>query len=157
MRAILWLPNDIPRLEDRRVATPKELVPTLDALARRADFVSMHTPLNNETRKLVGEAFFQAMKPDEAALIKALESGKIAGAGIDVFEVEPTPANNPLLKMDNVIVTPHSAGSSDRLRLAAQVQVGQETARLLKGTWPMSVVNPEVRATLPVRPAAVNV
>jgi D-3-phosphoglycerate dehydrogenase len=147
-----------------------ELVPTLEALARRADFVSMHTPLNNDTRKLVGEAFFQAMKPtayfintcrgptvDEAALIKALESGKITGAGIDVFEVEPTPANNPLLHMDNVIVTPHSAGSSDRSRLAAQVQIGQETARLLKGTWPMSVVNPEVRATLPARPAALNV
>jgi D-3-phosphoglycerate dehydrogenase / 2-oxoglutarate reductase len=147
-----------------------ELVPTLEALARRADFVSMHTPLNNDTRKLVGEAFFQAMKPtayfintcrgptvDEAALIKALESGKIAGAGIDVFEVEPTPANNPLLHMDNVIVTPHSAGSSDRSRLAAQVQIGQETARLLKGTWPMSVVNLEVRATLPARSAALNV
>jgi phosphoglycerate dehydrogenase-like enzyme len=58
--------------------------------------------------------------------------------------------------MDNVIVTPHSAGSSDRSRLAAQVQIGQETARLLKGTWPMSVVNPEVRATLPTRPAALN-
>jgi D-3-phosphoglycerate dehydrogenase len=146
-----------------------ELVPTLDELARRSDFVSIHTPLNDETRQLIGAAFFKAMKPtayfintcrgptvDETALIKALQDGEIAGAGLDVFEVEPTPADNPLLKMDNVIVTPHSAGTSSRSRIAAQVQIGQETARLLKGTWPMSVVNPDVRAKLSVCPAALN-
>jgi D-3-phosphoglycerate dehydrogenase len=146
-----------------------ELVPTLEELARGSDFVSMHTPLNNETRKLIGASFFRAMKPtayfintcrgptvDEAALIKALQDGEIAGAGIDVFEVEPTPADNPLLRLDNVIVTPHSAGSSSRSRVAAQVQIGQETARLLKGTRPMSVVNLDVLAKLPPRPAAVN-
>ena len=146
-----------------------ELVPSLEELARRSDFVSMHTPLNDETRKLVSTAFFKAMKPtayfintcrgptvDEAALIRALEDGEIAGAGIDVFEVEPTPGDNPLLRFDNVTVTPHSAGTSDNSRVAAQVQVGQETARLLKGQWPMSVVNGDVRAGLPVRPAALN-
>ena len=122
-----------------------ELVPSLEELARRSDFVSMHTPLNDETRKLVSTAFFKAMKPtayfintcrgptvDEAALIKALEDGEIAGAGIDVFEVEPTPGDNPLLRFDNVTVTPHSAGTSDNSRVAVQMQVGQETARLLK-------------------------
>jgi D-3-phosphoglycerate dehydrogenase / 2-oxoglutarate reductase len=146
-----------------------ELVPTLDALAHRADFVSMHTPLNHETRKLIGASFFAAMKPtayfintcrgptvDEAALIKALQDGQIAGAGIDVFDTEPTPADNPLLKLDNVIVTPHSAGTSSRSRVAAQAQIGQETARLLKGTRPMSVVNPDVLGKLPPRPAALN-
>lgn len=146
-----------------------ELVPSLEELARRSDFVSMHTPLNDETRKLVSTAFFKAMKPtayfintcrgptvDEAALIKALEDGEIAGAGIDVFEVEPTPSDNPLLRFDNVTVTPHSAGASDNSRVAVQVQVGQETARLLKGQWPMSVVNGDVRAQLPMRPAALN-
>jgi D-3-phosphoglycerate dehydrogenase len=145
------------------------LVPTLEELARRSDFVSMHTPLNDETRKLIGAPFFKAMQPtayfintcrgptvDEAALIVALENGEIAGAGLDVFEVEPTPADNPLLKMDNVIVTPHSAGTSSRSRIASQVQIGQETARLLKGTWPMSVVNRDVLAKLPARPAALN-
>ncbi len=142
---------------------------SMEELARRSDFVSMHTPLNDETRKLVGEAFFKAMKPtayvintcrgptvDEAALIKALEAGELAGAGLDVFEVEPTPADNPLLKMDNVMVTPHSAGTSSRSRLASQVQIGQETARLIQGTWPMSIVNPSVLAKLPMRPAALN-
>lgn len=141
-----------------------ELVRSLEDLARRSDFVSVHTPLNDETRKLIGESFFNAMKPtayfintcrgpvvDEQALIRALQRGRIAGAGLDVFEQEPTPPDNPLLKMDNVIVTPHSAGTSNVSRIASQVRVGQETARILRGSWPMSLVNPEVRAKLPMR------
>ena len=91
---------------------------------------------------------------DEEALIAALQNGEIAGAGLDVFEVEPTPSDNPLFKMENVMVTPHSAGSSSRSRVASQVQVGQEAARLLNGTWPMSLVNPEVRAKIDMRTLA---
>ena len=145
-------------------------IATLEELAAESDFVSMHTPLNDETRQLVGESFFKAMKQtayfvntcrgqtvDEAALIRALQSGEIAGAGLDVFEQEPTPADNPLLKMDNVIVTPHSAGSSNLSRVRSPNRVGSETARVLKGSWPMSVVNPEVRAKMPMKPAAENV
>ena len=145
------------------------LVPSLEDLASESDFVSLHTPLNSETRKPIGESFFRAMKPtaylistcrgpvvDEAALIRALDSGELAGAGLDVFEEEPTPADNPLLKMDNVMVTPHSAGTSDRSNIAVQVQVGEETARLLRGTTPMSIVNPEVRHRNTDRPAGVN-
>jgi phosphoglycerate dehydrogenase-like enzyme len=93
---------------------------------------------------------------DEAALIAALKNGEITAAGLDVFEVEPTPGDNQLLQMDNVIVTPHSAGSSTRSRLASQQQIGQETARLVKGMWPMSVVNRDVLAKLGARPAALN-
>ena len=146
-----------------------ELVGSLEELARRSDFLSVHVPLNDETRKLVGKSVFDAMKPtaffintcrgttvDEQALINALRDGKIAGAGIDVFEQEPTPADNPLLKMDNVIVTPHSAGASRVSRVASQVRIGQETARILQGAWPMSLVNPEVRADIPVRQLATN-
>ena len=146
-----------------------ELVGSLEELARRSDFASVHVPLNDETRKLVGESFFSAMKPtaffintcrgptvDEQALINALRNGTIAGAGIDVFEQEPTPADNSLLKMDNVIVTPHSAGASRVSRVASQVRIGQETARILQGAWPMSLVNPEVRAGIPVRQSATN-
>jgi phosphoglycerate dehydrogenase-like enzyme len=143
------------------------MVDSLQELAERSDYVAMLIPLNDETRKLVGAPFFKAMKPDayfinccrgpvvdEAALIAALEAGEILGAGIDVFEVEPTPADNPLLKMDNVIVSPHSAGLSNNSVPDGLAQVGEETARLLSGTWPMSVVNPAVRAKLPTRPAA---
>ena len=146
-----------------------ELVSSLEELAQRSDYISDHVPLNDETRGLLGESFFKAMKPtayfintcrgptvDERALIKALLDGEIAGAGIDVFEQEPTPADNPLLKMDNVIVTPHSAGQSGNSRVAAPTQLGQETARILSGRWPMSLVNPEVRAELTVRQAALN-
>lgn len=94
---------------------------------------------------------------DEAALIAALQDGEIAGAGLDVFEEEPTYPENPLLKMDNVVVTPHSAGSSNISRIRSGAQVGQETSRLLRGTFPMSVVNPEVRHAIEARPAAQNV
>ncbi len=147
-----------------------ELVSTLDELASRSDFVSVHVPLNDHTRGLLNAEFFNAMKPtaylvntcrgptvDESALIEALRSGQIAGAGLDVFEQEPTPADNPLLKMDNVVVTPHSAGTSDASRTVAEIQVGQEAARILRGTWPMSIVNPGVKAKIGDRPAAVNV
>ena len=145
-------------------------VASLEELAADSDFVSVHVPLNDETRKLIGADFFKAMKPtayfvntcrgptvDEAAMIEALRNGEIMGAGLDVFEEEPTPADNPLLKMDNVIVTPHSAGSSNNSRTASPIRVGQETARVLKGSFPMSLVNPEVRSALPIREAALNV
>ena len=146
-----------------------KLVGSLEELASRSDFVSMHTPLNDETRHLAGEAFFKAMKPsaffintsrggtvDERALIDALRNGEIAGAGLDVFEEEPAGADNPLFAMDNVIVTPHTAGlSSESLGNAAR-QMGQETARILRGSLPMSLVNPEVLARIPDRPPATN-
>jgi D-3-phosphoglycerate dehydrogenase len=146
-----------------------ELVGSLNELASRSDFVSMHTPLNDETRHLVGEAFFKAMKPsaflintsrggtlDEGALVNALQDGEIAGAGLDVLEEEPASAGNPLFAMDNVIVTPHTAGLSTNSVVETERRLGQETARILRGTFPMSLVNPEVRARIPVRPAAVN-
>ena len=146
------------------------LVGSLEELARDSDFISVHTPLNNQTRGMLGADFFKAMKPtayfvntcrgpvvDESALIAALQNGEIAGAGLDVFEQEPTYPENPLLKMDNVIATPHSAGTSNISRIRSGVQVGQETSRLLNGTFPMSVVNPEVRHAIAGRPAATNV
>ena len=144
-----------------------QLVGSLEELASNSDFVSMHTPLNNQTTKLVGTSFFKSMKSsayfintcrggtvDEEALIEALNNKELAGAGLDVFEIEPTAPDNPLFAMDNVMVTPHSAGSSDRSRVASQIQVGQEAARLLVGTWPMSLVNPEVRSKIEARPVA---
>jgi D-3-phosphoglycerate dehydrogenase len=146
-----------------------EMVAGLNELASRSDFVSMHTPLNDETRHLVGAAFFKAMKPaaylintsrggtaDEQALIEALKAGEIAGAGIDVFEEEPASAGNPLFEMDNVIVTPHTAGLSTGAGERSQTILGQETARILQGTLPMSLVNPEVWANIPARLPATN-
>ncbi len=146
-----------------------ELVGSLEELAARSDFAAVLVPLNEGTRKLIGASFFAAMKPtayfintcrgpvvDEAALIEALRKGEIAGAGIDVFEREPTPADNPLLKMDNVIVTPHTAGTSAVSFTDAKAQIGQEVARILEGAWPMSLVNPQVRERIPERLSATN-
>ena len=136
-----------------------ELVDTLEEVARRSDFVSIHTPLNDGTRRMFGRSFFKAMKPtayfintargktvDEQALVPALQNGEIAGAGLDVFEQEPIPGDSPLLKMDNVIVTPHSAGFSDASGRRVDASLGQEVARILRGESPRSVVNPQVLA-----------
>ncbi|MBM3944493.1 MAG: C-terminal binding protein [SAR202 cluster bacterium] len=148
-------------VQEYRVKT----VSSLEELGRVSDYVSMHVPLNKGTRKLASESLFKSMKPtayfintcrgpthDEAALIKALQAKKIAGAALDVFEVEPTPADNPLLKMDNVILSPHSAGTSEHSAVAGRVRLGEEAARILKGTLPMSVANPDVLAKIPARP-----
>ena len=81
---------------------------------------------------------------DESALVKALQEGWIAGAGLDVLEQEPPDANNPLLKMDNVILTPHVASASARFDPVRKRRVGQEIALVLNGRWPRSCVNPSV-------------
>ncbi len=128
-------------------------------LFKESDYISVHTILNDETFHLVGEQEFKQMKTtayiintargpivDEAALIKALQEGWIAGAGLDVFEKEPVDPGNPLLEMSNVIVTPHTAFYSD---LARDKQKGiialQEAVRLSKGYWPKNVVNRGVK------------
>ncbi len=130
----------------------------LPELLNESDFVSIHTPLNKETWHLIGEKEFKQMKPsaylintargsvvNEAALIKALQEKWIAGAGLDVFEKEPVDSDNPLLKMDNVIITPHSASYSDDSFKRLRTMVGQEAARVLSGRWPKNVVNKTVK------------
>lgn len=98
----------------------------LDALLRESDVVSLHVPLNGQTRHLFGDEAFARMKPDallvntargavvdEAALIRALRDGAIGGACLDVFEAEPLPEDSPLRELPNVILTPHTAGFPD--------------------------------------------
>jgi phosphoglycerate dehydrogenase-like enzyme len=95
---------------------------SFDDLMRESDFVMLLVPHTRETDKMIGEKAFALMKPsayfinvarggvvDEKALYHALKDRRIAGAGLDVFEQEPTPKDNPLLNLDNVILTPHSA------------------------------------------------
>jgi D-3-phosphoglycerate dehydrogenase len=97
----------------------------LETLFRKADFVSVNAPLTPETRHVVNRAHLALMKPsaflintargglvDEAALWEAIAAGRIAGAGLDVFEAEPLPAASPLRQLDNVLLTPHCAGGS---------------------------------------------
>jgi D-3-phosphoglycerate dehydrogenase len=130
----------------------------LPELLKEADYVSLHTPLYQETRKLIGESELRQMKPtayfintsrggvvDEAALIKALQEKWIAGAGLDVFVVEPIEPDNPLLKMDNVVLTPHCAANSSTSLKRLRLSVAQEAARVLTGKWPRHWVNKGVK------------
>lgn len=126
-------------------------------LLERSDYLSIHSPHNDETHHAFSAAAFDAMKPtaavvntargpiiDEPALIAALESGAIAGAGLDVLEQEPPDPDNPLFTMENVVVTPHVASATTRMRPETRRRVGREVALVLRGRWPMSCVNPTV-------------
>jgi D-3-phosphoglycerate dehydrogenase len=130
---------------------------SLDQVLSESDFVSMHAPDTAETRKMLTTRHFARMKKtaifintgrgptvDEAALIAALQSGQIAGAGLDVFEVEPLPKDSPLAAMPHVILSPHNASASARFDEARKRRAGQEMALVLSGRWPMSCVNPTV-------------
>ena len=130
---------------------------SLTEVLQRSDFVSMHAPSTPDAHHLLREEHFRLMKPtalfintgrgptvDESALVKALQEGWIAGAGLDVLEEEPPAPANPLLKMDNVILTAHVASASARFDPARRRRVGQEIALVLSGRWPMSCVNPSV-------------
>jgi D-3-phosphoglycerate dehydrogenase len=132
---------------------------SLDELASRSDYVSVHTLLNAETRHLIGEAFFRRMKPtamlintsrgpvvDEGALARALEDKRLAGAALDVWEQEPVAKDHPLLRMDNVIATPHAAYFSSAAVAQVPRRCGEEVARVLTRARPLNVVNPEVYA-----------
>ncbi|WZO97157.1 phosphoglycerate dehydrogenase [Isosphaeraceae bacterium EP7] len=125
---------------DRAAEYGIEAVASLDDLWGRCDYLTLHTPLSAETRNIVGERELALMKTgariincarggliDEAALIAALDSGKIAGAAVDVFDPEPPPADLPLIKHPLVLVTPHLAASTEE----AQISVAVEAAQLL--------------------------
>jgi phosphoglycerate dehydrogenase-like enzyme len=134
----------------------------LDTLFRESDFLCVNCPLNEETRRLVGAKQFALMKPaaffvntargpivDEKALLDALSSRRIAGAGIDVFETEPTPADNPLLALDNIIVTPHHICLTDECIDTVAASVFSACRDLAHGRVPRNVVNQQVLGRVP--------
>ena len=127
-----------------------------DDLLRESDIVSMHVPLTRRTRGMMSDREFGMMKStaflinacrgpvvDEAALYRALKDGQIASAGLDVLEEEPTPAENPLLDLDNVVVTPHMAGQSQETNLRAAAFAYGNIMHTLAGETPESLVFPE--------------
>jgi D-3-phosphoglycerate dehydrogenase len=131
----------------------------LDALLAQSDYVSVHAPLMASTRHLIGAAQLARMKPtaflintargavvDEKALIEALRAGKIAGAGLDVFEAEPLPADSPLRTLPNTILTPHVGAQSPLATQRMRSQVGEEVLRALRGELPLNIANTAVRA-----------
>jgi len=134
-----------------------ERVPNLIDVFKRSDWVSAHLPLAPETTGMLTYEHFSVMKPTayfintgrgpthvEADLIRALQEKKLAGAGLDVMEIEPTLPDNPLHTMENVTLTPHTASVSDRSNVERRRRVGQEVAAVLQGRMPKSVVNREV-------------
>ena len=129
----------------------------IEEVFQRADFISLHLPLTPETKNLVGEKLLSLMKPtayiintarggiiDEQALTKALQNDKIAGAGLDVFELEPPEADNPLLTLPNVILTPHSAALTKECSARLTDQAVEGIHDYLKGDMPQFVYNKEL-------------
>lgn len=119
------LGNDIIEIQPDFLAENGVKMTTLEVLLQQADFVSLHCDLNPTSRHLINERTLEQMKPaavlintargpvvDEPALVNALQKGLIAGAALDVFEVEPLPPSSPLCQMDNVMLAPHNANSS---------------------------------------------
>lgn len=128
-----------------------------DVLLETSDFVSIHAPLTDETRHIFGENEFRKMKKsaflintargpivNEKELYKALKTGEIAGAGLDVMEQEPPDQDNPLLTLDNLIVSSHTAWYSNDSRFLLQLETTRAVVAVLKGGKPRSLVNPEV-------------
>lgn len=125
----------------------------LDDLLQRADIVTLHCPLVDNTRHLLNRETLQQMKPgsrlincargglvDEAALYDALESGHIAGAALDVFETEP-PLNSPLLELDNIVFTPHLGASTEEAQTAVGVEIAKQIMTFLKTGEAINAVN----------------
>jgi D-3-phosphoglycerate dehydrogenase len=128
--------------EDRAKAIGAEFAPEVDNVYREADFITVHMPVTKETKEMLNAAAFAKMKPgvkivncargeiiSEADLIAALESGKVAGAALDVFAVEPLPADHPYRKQANLILTPHLGASTEE----AQEKCGIEVAEVIAG------------------------
>lgn len=126
----------------------------LATLLKNADFISIHTPLTPETHGMIGERELRMMKKtayiintargpiiQESALYKALKEGWIAGAGLDVYEKEPPDPNNPLLKLENVIATPHIAYYTEEAIRRLAISAAEEAVRILQGQLPKNLVN----------------
>jgi D-3-phosphoglycerate dehydrogenase / 2-oxoglutarate reductase len=124
---------------------------------RRSDFVSINCPLTPETRNLIGAREYALMQPtayfittargsihDEAALERALRDKTIAGAGLDVWEKEPPPAAHPLMKYDNVLVTPHMAGVTREARVKMGQIAAAQMLDALDGKPVPRIINPQV-------------
>lgn len=144
-----------------------ERVAALDALLRESDIVTLHVPLTPDTRLLLGRAQLALLKPtalvintsrgeivDEEALADALRAGKIAGAGVDVYAIEPPPSNHPLLSAPNTVLTPHAAAHTDEALQRMAVSVANDVLAVLRGERPQHVANPGVYdQAAPPRPA----
>ena len=129
----------------------------LSEVIETSDYISLHVPGTSETRQLINDDRLRMMKKtailintsrgsvvDEQALAEALRLGRLAGAGLDVLEIEPPDLSNALLQAPNTLITPHCSSASSRFEPARKRRVGQELALVFRGFQPLSCVNPEV-------------
>ena len=153
MKILYHSPSAKPKLERKLGAKRVDL----DALLKASDFVSIHVPLTKQTYHMINEEKLRLMKKtaylinnsrgaivDEKTLYRALKEGWIAGAGLDVFEREPTPVDNLLLKLDNVVVAPHMSSSSHETRSRMAEMVAENLVAFFEGRVPPNLVNREV-------------
>ncbi|AWT59518.1 MAG: Hydroxypyruvate reductase [Candidatus Moanabacter tarae] len=130
---------------------------SFEKLLQKSDFISLHTPLNSETRNLIGKTELDLMKPtaflvntarggliDEKALFYSLHHRKIGGAALDVFEQEPVPEDYSLLKLDNLMCSPHVAGQTSEALVRTSIAAAQNILCVFRGEPPKNLVNPEV-------------
>ena len=152
-----------PVVDDAILAQHGATRASLDELLESSDFVSLHTPLTDGTYHLIGERELRLCKPravlintargpviDEPALVRALTEGWIAAAALDVLEQEPTPTDNPLLALDNVVITPHIAGVSDESFDLVRAHSVENLIALSQKRWPLWCVNPQVEPRWPL-------
>jgi D-3-phosphoglycerate dehydrogenase len=137
-----------------REVPPGAELASLEALAAQSDAISLHAPLTNATRHIIGRAFLAMVKPtlvlvntsrggliDEAALVEALAEGRILAAGLDVYESEPLRHDSPLRSLDNAVLTDHAAWYSEEAIADLQRKAAEEVARALRGERPLHQVN----------------
>jgi len=145
-----------PYLTEEEIGRRGATAVSFDELLARSDFVSLHCPRDETTLKMIDAAAFARMKRgavfvttarggihDEAALLEALESGHLRGAGLDVWEKEPPPLDHPLLKLKNVVATYHTAGVTHEARLNMALYAAEQIVGTLKGGRPPRLINPE--------------
>lgn len=146
-----------PYVPDEEIIKAQAKPASMEEIFQQADFVSVHTPLTKETKGIINKDLFNQAKTslviintsrgpviNEADLIEALRSGQIAGAALDVVEEEPIQPDNPLLEMDNVILTPHAAWYSEESEEEMRTKCARNVLQALKGETPTYLVNRDV-------------
>jgi D-3-phosphoglycerate dehydrogenase len=146
-----------PYLTEEEIGRRGAVATSLDDLLARSDFVSLHCPRDKSTMKMMNASAFARMKKgsifvttarggihDEAALLEALRAGHLMGAGVDVWEKEPPPLDHPLLKLENIVATYHTAGVTNEARRNMAMFAAEQIIGILKGGRPPRLINPEV-------------
>jgi D-3-phosphoglycerate dehydrogenase len=153
-----------PYLTEEEIERRGATAVSLNELLARSDILSLHCPRDKDTLKLINARTLAQLKRgalfittarggihDETALLEALHSGHIGGAGLDVWDQEPPPLDHPLLKLDNVVATYHTAGVSHEARRNVASMAAEQIAGMLKGGRPLRLINPEVWPTYAAR------